>query len=341
MKLYADYQRYNFFRRPDWRFERVLKLCDRMPTPGRCNRRDDAYVKATRNFLLRWRGRDEDGRSELFYESPGLYYAYEAHEKCKEDPDATTILETRLLTTMPYEEIAAAAGILPQAVEWYEALFFNVRDRLKQRDWITKQVLIPAMMRNFGLQNAQPVVASNDPDHKAWASQVIARPFLDASLKMFAYFGGTILAEYLIHNFQLGKFCQSVDDIPRFLDEHWSTTIRVRSSQSARTFEVNKYNVIELFMTHARIIEVEKSEESADQKRTTMERHIGAMLDEIPWMAGTDGAQQLKDSPVLKYDQGAAELRDDELLLVASGDPVQGIDGLELLTLPAPTPKEN
>jgi hypothetical protein len=31
----------------------------------------------------------------------------------------------------------------PETIDWYEAVFFNVRDRLDNRDWITKQVLLP------------------------------------------------------------------------------------------------------------------------------------------------------------------------------------------------------
>lgn len=346
MKLYVEYQKYNMFRQPTWRWDRVLRLADKQPNPGRCTRRDDKYIKEARTFLLRWRNRDEEGRQAMFPENPGLYYAYEAYLKGLEDPSNVLLLEARLLTRMTYREIADACNTIPDTVEWYEALFFNVRDQLKARDWITSQVLVPAMTRNFGLldlpHHAAPPSAADDDDddvpHKPgpWADRVIARPFLDASLKMFAYFGGPVLCETMIHGFQSGKILNSTDNLTQFIDEHWALTLRMRSMQSARTFQVNKYNVMELFATHARIIEVEKSEDSMDQKKSTIERHVSALMDEIPWAVGEDGEETFKGTPVLAYDQAAAELRDDEIHLVAAGKAVKSTDGLEQLKLPPP-----
>jgi hypothetical protein len=324
------YQKYNFARRPDWRWERVSKLASQEPIPGRCGRFDDDFVRGARNYILKWRPRTEEEREILFYENHGMHLAYQMFEEQTETPDAALFLQGRLLAGMDYDTIAQVMHTHPAMIEWYDALFFNVTDRLRARDWITDRVLMPAMMANFGMFHDKDVDTPPSP----WQNQVIARPFKDASLKMFAYFGGPVVCEYMISGFQQGKVCQSPDGLAEWMDGHWAMTIRARSAQAARTFEINKFNVMELFQTHARIMEIEKSSDALDQKRTVIERHVGALIGELQgvWGIGDDDTA-LEGTDVPKYDASAAELRDDELLLVSSGGKLKQ-DGLEALTLP-------
>jgi hypothetical protein len=58
--------------------------------------------------------------------------------------------------------------------------------------------------------------------------------------------------------------------------------------------------------------------------------YLQALLSELPFQAiGIDNEKQLSD-----YDTGAAELRTDELMRVAAGLPVQGLDSLKDLRFP-------
>jgi hypothetical protein len=58
--------------------------------------------------------------------------------------------------------------------------------------------------------------------------------------------------------------------------------------------------------------------------------YLQALLSELPFQAiGIDNEKQLSD-----YDQGAAELRTDELIRVAAGLPVPGLDSLKDLRFP-------
>ena len=57
-----------------------------------------------------------------------------------------------------------------------------------------------------------------------------------------------------------------------------------------------------------------------------------AMLRELPFQAiGIDNEKQLAP-----YDRGAAELRSDELMRVAAGLPVPGLDSLKDIRFPEP-----
>lgn len=300
MKLYADFQRFNFFRRPDWRWERVLRMVDRHPTPGRASRRDDDFVRRARTFVLRWRSRNtEEEREELFWEEPGLYYAYELFERQTAQPEGALFLQARLLARQTFEQIAELLSTVPDTVRWYEALFFNVADRLQNRDWITKHVLLPALLRQTTLTGQ-----SNSP----FMDSVAARPFLDGSLKLFAYFGGPHVADVMITGFQSGKPPASADGLAEWFDGHWSMTVRRRSTQAALQFEINKFNVTELLTVHARLIELDRSEQNREQQRTAAEKHIQAMIDQIAWVVGQDGQAVLD-----RASDGASELRDDEM----------------------------
>ncbi len=322
IKTFADYQKYNFFRPPDWRWDRVMKLVDRKDKAGRCTRRDDDYVRAARNFLLRWRKEDitEQERDRLLFEMPGMYFAYDFHRRLNDDHEASMYLQARLLAGQTPEQIGEAMGVMPEAVTWYAAIFFDVADKLKNRDWVTKQIIAPALARG----NAPPKMVADDDEEEdlpptPFKDSTVAKPFLDGSLKLFAYFGGPHLVDLMIGGMESGKPLTSPDDLKNWMDGTWSTILRRRSMQAAMSFEVNKYNVLELFAVHTRIIEIERSEESNEQARTTTERHIKAMVDEIPWAVGDDGVKLYGGTTVGRFDSMAGELRDDELLRIASG----------------------
>ena len=341
LRLHADYENFNPFRVPNWRWERVLKLCDRYPTPGRVTLRDDEFVRKGRNFLLRWRARDEEGRRELFWEEPGLFYAYEVHEKSMEEPEPATFIQARLLAGQPIAEIAKSVSTRPETIAWYEALYFNVSDRLENRDWITKQVLVPALIAQVNT----PKPTSTDEDVEEDATKAIrdfiqqdeiAKPYMDGSLKLVSYFGGPLMADLMISGMQAGKPLKAADDIAIWIDQGWAQVIRRRSMQAALQFKINKFNVMDLFAIHTRIMEIERSPENENKTRTSQENHIKAMVDEIPWLAGPDNKKALTFQRLAEYDSQAAELRDNEVMQVAAGEEPAGLqDAVFPLRMPS------
>jgi hypothetical protein len=328
---YAQYQKHNFFRVPHWRWDRVLSLVDSDgPMPRRCTRRDDDIVRKARNFVLRWRNSDDgETRERLVMENPGLYYAYDYYQRSVDDPDAAMYLESRLLARQTPDEIAAINGMLPEAIQWYADLFFDVMPYLDNRDWITKQILLPALVRSN----------KADDDDDLPKSNVVVKPFLDGSLKMFAYFGGPFVADIMLSNFQAGKFCNASDDLAEWFDANVSMTVRRRAAQAAQVFDINKYNVIELLQTHAKIVEIAKGVDEEDRTKSAQEKQIQAMLADLPWAVGDDAERQYHGTVVGRFDKMASELRDDELLLIASGRAAPTLQQEVLSALPPPRPK--
>jgi hypothetical protein len=310
---YTDVRLSNPFLRPDWRFERVLRLVGRVPTPGRTTKRDDSYIKQARSFVLRWR-KGEEAREALLYENPGLYYAYLIYDRLHSDPETRFMLEARLLANQNVNEIAQSLKTMPETVSWYEKLFFNVNPFLENHDWVVKHVLLPSADR-FADETEDPEVEGD-----ANSTPLIIRPYLDMSLKFFAYFGGPFVCDFMISGFRRGFEVQDPSGMSDWLNDQWKLTIQRRSAQAAGVFEINRYNVLELFATHARIIETQKDSESSEERRSGFQRHVSSMLSQLPWTVGRRGAEQISQTGAMAgMDSNAAEIDDEELMLIGSG----------------------
>lgn len=342
-----DYQKFNPFRTPGWRFDRVLKLCDPYPASRRCSARDDRYVRAARAFTLKYRQcEDDQDRYRLFRENPGLYYAFEINQRAEEEPEAALIVQARLLARQKADEIAGLLGTLPEAVEWYEALFFHVTDRLDRRDWVATQVILPAVMRSHANLSGAGAGEGFAENVRRAARGIVhevtpfAAPFMDVTLKLFAYYGGPFALEALITGFESGAPVASPEALPSWFQTNWKNVIKRRALQAALQFEFNRYNFVDLFHVNAKILEIETSEAAQGQNRTTIEANIKTMLDDIPWAVGDAGADVVSGTELAMYDDSNVELRDDELQRVSAGDAPEGLRDVIPLQLPPPRPRK-
>jgi|TARA_R110000824_G_scaffold82768_5_gene207435 hypothetical protein len=324
---YKDVRLYNPFLRPDWRFDRVLKLVGRVPTPGRTTKLDDDYIRQARAFMLRWR-KGENAREQLLTENPGLYYAYMVYDNLHTDPEVRFMLEARLLAGQPADEIADALKTLPQTVSWYERLFFNIKPFLRHHDWIVKHVLLPSSDRF--IEHGED---DDDDVPRPQGTPLIVRPHLDMTLKFFSYFGGPILCEFMIGGFRRGMTAHTQDDISAWLDDQWQLTLQRRSAQASGVFEVNRYNVMELFATHSRIIELQRGAESGDERRSMFERHVQAMLTELPWTVGREAKELYEGSAIGDFEDIPAELNAEELMCIGGGEDPKYLDELPAISI--------
>ncbi len=325
----------NPFLRPEWRYERVLQMIDRPEAPGRCTRYDDKWVKGMRSFLLRYRKADDYRREILSRQEHGPFWAWMIHDSLAgTEPEVKFMVEAGVLAGEKPEVIAESQNTLPECVEWYEKVFFDARPRLHKHNWITKAILLPSSDR------LSEDVEKDEEGTRRFVTPPVIRAHLDFTAKFFCFFGGKIPYELMISGFKMGYQVRAVDDIGDWLDEIFMTGARRRSAQSVQVFEVNKYNVMDLFAIHTRCIEIAKSAESQDEKRTTIERHINSMLGEIPWTVGAESKQLFEGTTVGEFDEMSAELRDDELLLVAAGEKPNIVDDLPDLEMPLSTAKE-
>lgn len=124
------------FRDLDWRWRRAQRLTSR-PTidPDAMNAEDEWIRLAASMCHANVNGHDSPSSHGV---AASVAAAFELHRagglEC-------AVLQARLLAGESDEAIAAKSGIAPETVAAYEALHFNVRDRLAGRDWIVSRVL--------------------------------------------------------------------------------------------------------------------------------------------------------------------------------------------------------
>lgn len=330
MKIYQDVRLADPFLKPYWRHERVVRMLRTTP-PERCKHYDDPWVQGYRKFLFTWR-RGESHREQLRYENPGLFYAYSLYDRMVIEPDIALMVEARLLAGISAESIANDCKTMPETIQWYERLFFNVSDFLTHHDWMMKNVLLPASDR---FAPAGPEEDDDDDAAEVKPSYAIVRPHLDMTLKFFAYFGGPLICDVLISGFRRDRHVRKAEDISDYFNDQFLLQLQRRSAQTIGQFEINKYNVMELFATHTKLIELTRSSKSQEVRHTEFEKNVNAMLTEFPWNVGGASKQLYRDSPIGKYDDSAVELDSEEVILTGAGkepDSLRSILGVDVFS---------
>lgn len=299
--------------------------------PERTKRFDDKWVQGYKKFLHLW-NKGEDKRDQLLYENPGLYFAYLLHDRMFIEPELRLMIEARLLAGVSYEEIAENCKTIPETIEWYERVFFNVSGFLSHHDWIVKHVLLPSSDRFVEGEIDNDDVGDEDV-FKPRPSQEVVRPHLDMTLKFFSYFGGPLVCDFMISGFKRDKHVLSREDLGEYFNDQFMSQLTRRSAQAAVQFEINKYNVLELFATHTRIIEIQRSADNAEERHNEFEKHVNAMLSELPWTAGAESKQLFDETAIGEFDSGAAELNEEELMLLGSGHMPDSVEGVTELSI--------
>ena len=325
LKSYADMRLADPFLSPAWRHNRVVKMLGSAP-PERCRRADDQWVRGYRTFLHGWR-QSESQRNSLFENNPGLYFAYLLYERLSHNPDLNLLVEARLLAGQSYKEIAHMCKTIPETIEWYERLYFNVSDFLEHHDWIFRQVLLPAadrdVLQTIEVETDEPISPSTPITEAMIAKKLtpppIAEPHFDMSLKFFSYYGGPHVCDVMISGFTRLGHVSSLEDVPDFFNKQFATQIARRSAQAVGKFQINKYNVMELFSIHGKLMEVQKANAGdTDSRHQELERHMSAALGEIVWCAGDRGRQRFDGTPLGIMDNRSTELAGDELLMASA-----------------------
>lgn len=332
-----DFEKFNPFRRPDWRVDRVLQMVDKLPNPGRSTKRDDDYIKGFRNFLLRYRSYDDDARNQLAYENPGLFWAHQIYDRREDDGRRKAIMiEARILAGQKDEEIADELGTVPEVIHWYEKLFFNTRDRIKHYDWIIDHVLIPAWEADHLDEEDEDGEANTTPNYKQ-----SSLPYFDCTTKFMGYFGGPFVLDFVLTGFRRGNQVSSREQVGEWLDNNYIDRLRHRANMAMHTFEPNRYQIMQLFELTNSIITIERGKDTKEQVKDQMHRVIGAMVTSMAWAVGEDGQRLVEGTAIEAYDKSAVELRDDEVLLLSAGQKPSKIEGIETFKLPPPRPRGN
>jgi hypothetical protein len=217
-------------------------------------------------------------------------------------------IEARILAGESDLEIAERLGTSPDVIEAYEAVFFHVRDRLHRRDYIVNVVMAEAVGR--GLSERQ----------------------YDLLWKMFAYHGGPHVLDAVISKFTPISRPDSADGVGQFFQEFAVNTVKHKAAIATLTVPINLQTQMALIESFVKYVEIEKGSENASKAHSTIIENIGAMMSALPFKIGTrvDSAAD----KMLPYDNGAAELRNDELMVLSAGGKLATQPTIEQLRFP-------
>jgi hypothetical protein len=169
---------------------------------------------------------DDQCRNAEMLRRPQVAQAHFLHYA--EDIEQRQILEARLLTEETFAEIAARLGVDPMVVEYYEQIFFNIRDRLKNSDWIRKVILGPPAARVAGSDGVMTV------EQRGYV------------YRLFAYCGGPLVLDTIIAGIGSNPPPQSREAVGDWMDESLKIIVRSKTTIAARLLAVDGQNCMQL-----------------------------------------------------------------------------------------------
>lgn len=323
--LRAAFERSSSLRLVDWRKRHVDKLTRKKN--ARPNIRvDDQYIQEAFTFFKIHRKitkskqfPSESARLDalcdaLYGLNPGLFHAMVAAD---ESTGAISgVVEARLLAGQSNEDIALRVNMPPAGVEWYERIYYNVRDRLQATDYIHQIVLKDAHNRtrlnNISRETAAKLMGFN---HGPAALEVIISA-CDQGLLKPGY--GASLVDYLEKMYEF-LLIQRVQHVAQFA-------------------EIGEHNMQFLMEAHSRMRALRQQSQGIGGQQTTDVAVLAALQQALGFRIGESISDQPND-PRLAYMNGAAELRARELQKLSQGEQLMPPDEFSKFTLPKPKKK--
>jgi hypothetical protein len=194
------------FRAPAWRWESIQSLFAHTP-PQRPPRGCDEWVRTFWRFYSQWL-RFENHRERvdrLFPSNPALFRAFEYYIRA--DPEDLVVLEASILARVSPKAIGKKFGLSPDAVEWFERLFFDVRDRLDRPYYIRK------------------VIEGKVGDRTANRAGSMASLEKSVMIKKWAYYGRAYILDFMLTGFYNVPPPKRAGDVGLWIEGAFNSTV--------------------------------------------------------------------------------------------------------------------
>lgn len=282
-------------RAPNWRWLRAVQIDGGGARASRAVDGPEGFTWIRRASRLKRRFEQANNRPDMLYrllqQDRIMFWA---HSLWLEDKAPTRwAIEARILAGESDKEIADRMGVDEEIIQAYEAVFFNVRGMLGNRDYIVNVVMADAVTR--GLTERQ----------------------YDLLWKLFGYHGGTYVLDAVISKFSPMEKPTRADGVGAFFQEFAVNTVKSKAAIATLTIPINTHTQIALIESFVKYVEIEKNSENAGKAHSTIVENIGAMMAALPFKVGTK--LDSVDAKMLPYDDSAAELTSAELMTVAAG----------------------
>lgn len=297
-------------RAPNWRWLRAVEIDGGGPRPSRAIDGAEGFEWIRRAIRLKRRFEQANNRPAAIYallqRDRDLFWA---HSIWADDKAPTRWgIEARILAGETNEEIAHKVGTAPEVIDAYARVFFDVREKLPNSDYVTNVVMSDAVTR--GLQERH----------------------YDLLWKMLGYKGGPHVLDAVISKSSPITRPDAADGVSGFFQDFAVNTMKYKAALATLTVQINTHTQLALIDSFVKYVEIERTTENATKAHTTIVENIGAMLAALPFKVGTK-----LDSDTLKmlpFDNSAAELRNDELMVLSAGGSLQNQKTIEDLHFP-------
>lgn len=217
-------------------------------------------------------------------------------------------IEARVVAGETDEQIAAKVGTAPEVIAAYVNVFFDVRDRLNNLDYVQNVIMADAVTR--GLQERH----------------------YDLLWKLLAFKGGAHVLDAVISRGTDVPRPESADGVGAFFQDFAISSMKYKAALASLTVQVNTHTQLPLIESFVKYVEIEKNSDSAMKAQTSIIDNIGVMLTSLPFKIGTKlDSEGVK---MLPFDNGSAELRGDEMMVIAAGGQLDNTADIQKLTFP-------
>lgn len=305
-----DYAYSNPWRKPNWRWGRALGIVEGMQ-PGTTRRRDGELgyywiKKAVKYLTAANAAQDEFTKMSLALDEPAMFWSRWAFEQ--EKHPAKWIMEARIMARASSQNIAYHANCGQEIVDTYEALFFDVRDKLDRRDYVNSAIFGDDVQT--GIQERKYGIL--------W--------------KILGYAGGPHVLDAAMSKLTSPSWVNQPAHVSNFFQDVALTTMKKKAAIATMTVSVNANTQLDLLATFVKFVEIERTTESQGKVQDQIMEDLTSVLKALPWKrAGVAGPPP---GPSYDYDMSSVELTCDQLLLLGSGQPLE--NGAELLQLGFP-----
>lgn len=303
----------NPFRHVNWRWQRAQAVHDGAGLPP-SRRRDGTdgfkWINKALIFLEELAEARTDAQRALLAERrPEIFWAYWTYNM-QQNP-MRHLIEAHLLARSTDYNIGFRCNMAPNIIEAYEALFFNVREKIQHRSYILECVLGPAIHR--GLSERE----------------------YDLLWKLYGYFLGPHIVDALEGKFVNPTWCGTPTALGAAVMDDAIGTLKLKAAVATKTVQVNQQTQLALMETFTKFIEIERSTDSAGKAQEQILDHISAMMTTLPFnVGGRNTRTSHQNMPLAAFERTAIELTYEETMRLSVGHTIAHEGILRNLTFP-------
>jgi len=249
---------------------------------------------------------EPDQRARLLITHPALSAAFQLHHgKLR---NLRPLIEAYVLAGADDDSIAEKMAIPMDAVGWFRMAFYDVEHLRASPLFVVHQLI------GITDENGQSVLDT----HRLW--------------KLIGYQLRPGALDKLFHDTKGDAEAFKAGGLGAWFSRHAQTALQSKQLTAINNLNIDRPKVVETLLKL--LLEQQRSVRALEAASPNpLESHVRAMLNELPWCHGTAAKEVYKDTELGRFDECAAELRDDEIQFVAAGEAGPNFEEIQCLNI--------